>query len=62
MKFLKKLFNRRKKKAEEPKNKCWFNNGEEEARKRLWHNPDASGGYYDGAHHDQAVTNQIAKR
>ena len=60
MKFLKKLFARKEKKTKQ-EDECWYNNYHEKKRKR-WNASWAQEGTYDAAQHDQAVTNQIAKR
>lgn len=60
MKFLKKLFGRKERKIKQEE-ECWYNNSHEKKRKR-WNASWAQEGTYDAAQHDQAVTNQIAKR
>ena len=65
MSVFKRLFARlrgknKKGKQSADKGEAWYNNAHEKKRSR-WHTP-VDGGYYDGAHFDQAVTNQIAKR
>ena len=60
MNVFKKLFIRlrpKKKSSDE----CWYNNSHEKKKSR-WNASWAQEGTYDAAQHDQAVTNQIAKR
>ena len=60
MNFFKKLFSRRGKKTQK-NDECWYNNSHEKKKSR-WNASWAQEGTYDAAQHDQAVTNQIAKR
>ena len=61
MGLFKKLFERKKQqKAMKSKgNESWFNDSKD--KKPTWQ-PPVEGEYYDGVHHDMAVTNSIAKR
>lgn len=60
MNIFKKLFGRKNKRAKQ-EDECWYNNSHEKKRPR-WNASWAQEGTYDSAQHDQAVTNQIAKR
>ncbi len=57
MNFLKRLFRRKKKKAEP---ECWYNNSHEKKRRR-WHNPEQYTGT-DPAQFEISSTNNIARR
>lgn len=60
MNIFKKLFGKRRKKAESKETECWYNDTKDKPKKG-WSAPTEAG-YFDGSHFDQAITNQIAKR